>query len=531
MQTSASRIVSRALGALLAGTLAGQTAAEITAQWELTTSTTMKWPQGQDGPNEKDTTTTAQTLQSNLIGDLVAIGHKSVAFQPLLGDPASPTALPLDRVSSLRKISPETPPPSGESSNEELSKDSDASESNETTRIVNFRRGSNLPARLIRLSPDGLVLALGKESGIGHLTVPLGEIRSIVPSHKKADSAGRLPSANGRHVARLKTGEVIIGNISPLHGERDRLKITSPILTGEFPLSLVDEWHFPDEPSSTKLTGEEEENEPLRRVAIVSFGDRISLTSESITLSNGVLSLELWEGAPLQVPLTEIESIHFVNRGGIRPSGPVLLWGAHADLGDEFKKTKAALQGDTRRELIVLEGSDTDDPAFEAALQRSSTLVWAEWERFEGDKFTAALDGKTMRPLAEQLQTFVEAGGIFVLLGLSAENARHFGKLGFGEVISPGSFSDGATLKLTGPGEAFATVIEGDVEATNSTMRYTFEGGGAWTPFLVDPDNATHAALAGRRAGNGWLFLLGMDLFEQNEAIVKILHELTNYRR
>jgi hypothetical protein len=480
---------------------------------------------------------TERIVQATVVGTLLGVSSETVVLKPVFGSEEL-VSISIDRVSSIRKARPNQPKnePAKEE-DEKLGKPEKKKnpaakpEPDDGMRNVSFWRGSSLPARLLRVSPGAIVFSFGDDKA-GELAVPFEEIRSITPlsiDPKSARKLESLPSPTGRHVARLKTGEVITGNIAPVEGESDRLKINSPILSGDFPLALVESIFFPNpEVVSGSIT---EPSGQIRRVVRVTFSGGSSLTSDTITLHNGVLELELWKGSPLRVPLESAENISFVEVGGIRPTGPILLWGAHSDLSDEFAKSQTTLeQAVVGRELEVLDGSE-HGAEFERALRRSSTLVWAEWENFDGGTFDDQLAGQGMRALDEQLQEFVRSGGIIVMLGISNGNAGEFQRLGLGEITCKNSFSDGSVLELTGPGEAFTTVVEGDVQATNSTLMYLATEENGWTPFLSNPGSPEEAAVIGRNIGSGWVFLMGMDFYETNENVTRILLELTSYHR
>ena len=514
-------------------------------QWELSVRTEVEWPAlpkaksapikpAEKGSKEKNDDeelegkeeengvelVTERTMQAILTGELRGISGGLITFIPVLTD--REVSVPVANVSSIRKLHETVKPKDGE---EPGQSEPDASVA--SLRMVTFRSGSSLPGRLIRASEDELVLSFGQA---GELSVPLAEIASITPLTSRGAGAGNLPKPEGRHVAKLTTGEVITGNIAPVKGESDRLTISSPILSGEFPLILVESLLFPERHQPIPEVNETDSNE-VKRVAMVGFQGGASLASPTIQLEDERVQLEVWKGVPFEISADLVQSIVFLNQRGTRPNGPILLWGWMADSDDEFEKTRKAMdKAVIGRELIVLEG-DEDKADFDATLQRSSTLVIGEWESFNEAEFDRHLAGEGGLPLGEQLQTFVSRGGIAIFLGISGSNAKRIGQLGLGEITSSGSVGDGSDLELTGPGEGFASVLPEKIQTTNSTARYTVPDGSDWIPFVRAATDASAVPVVGRRIGSGWVFLMGCDFYETNEAMTRILIELARYRR
>ena len=338
-------VTALALSTLLVGTAWCDSVDDTSPVWEISIQTTVNWPPiasphtkkskgaGAEGDADAEDTgkkfaaatmITERTLQASLSGQLLTITGNTVEFAPTLGG-GKPVPIPLESISSLRRAAPANQ----ESGNPEAAPAKaihkpTATKSGSTERLVTFRAGSSVPGRLLRVTEQGLVLAFGES---GELTVPLAEILSITPLHSDGNKFGKLPLPEGRHVARLTTGEIITGNIAPVSSERDRLTISSPILTGEFPLPLIESLLFPvDTESPAPHPNASSQN--AGRVFFVNFGNGASLTSPKIALSNGMLELEIWEGAPFRIPLASAESISCLHKSGIRPNGPILLWGA-----------------------------------------------------------------------------------------------------------------------------------------------------------------------------------------------------------
>ncbi|MGK0188369.1 MAG: hypothetical protein ACI9R3_004163 [Verrucomicrobiales bacterium] len=519
-----------------------------TPLWEISIRSTVEWPpleapklkaskeKEKDEAPEVPEMVTERSLQASMTGELRSIANGQVEFVPLL-TAGTPSMLPLDSVVTLRKYRPR--PRSDDQieaakkvHNEGKGGNNNARNSvseDKNLRLVTFRSGSCVPGKLKRISPRGLILAFGDSE---ELTVPLHEIASITPLNSKGTKAKELPPAKGRHVARLTTGEVITGNIAPVDSERDRLTISSPILSGEFSLTLIETMLFPIVPRKEAVEPTNKVRKKSGRVAVVSFDGGATLTSPQISLSNGMLELEIWEGTPFRVALDTAESITFLDPSGMRRNGPIFLWGQYSDQADEFEKLKTALENEPlTRELIILDGNDGAGDDFTSALRRCTAFIWNEWENFDEAAFAEALSGVRGQPVSEQLQTYVSAGGIAIFMGISGGTADHFAQLGLGEIKSDGSIGDGTDLELIGIGDALASVTEGEIKASNSTMMYTAPEGGDWSPLLVQPGSPENAALVGRRIGSGWIFLMGMDFYETNDNITRILIELTQFSR
>ncbi|MDA0811124.1 MAG: hypothetical protein O3C21_01860 [Verrucomicrobia bacterium] len=465
---------------------------------------------------------TERTLQASLVGHLLSITDGKIQFQPVLGNGAAPVSYSQDTIQSLRRIHhPEADADTPKPASSEKRTDSDK-------RLVTFRSGSSIPGRLLRVSTAGLVLAFGESN---ELTIPLKEILSINPLQSDGKRLEALPSADGRHVARLTTGEVITGNIAPVTTDRDRLTISSPILSGEFPLKLIESMLFPTDSDPNAARVENGSTETRGREILIHFSSGASLASPTIRLMEGMVELEIWEGTPFRTSLSSVESITFID-SGTRPNGPIFLWGQHSDKADEFEKLKTTLKGaNLSRELIIMDGEKGIGDDFSAALRRSSAFVWAEWEKLDMAAFESSIAGGADQPVGEQLQTYVQNGGIAVFLGLSGTTAEQFARLGLGRIESSGSIGDGSPLELIGVGELLAPFTDGNIKAANSTMMYKVPEGGPWNPLLAKPGSHETAAIAGRPIGSGWVFLMGMDFYETNENVARILTELLRFRR
>lgn len=533
--------------AILSSAASGDDAVDQSAKpiWEITIQSTVEWPPlaapakpSPKAKKEKKPKTeadapvemiTERTILASLSGELRSIAGNTVEFVPRLGD-KTPSSLSLESVLTLRKTrAVQKQDEDAEKRNGNGNNQGSLKPEDDTLRLVTFRSGSCVPGRLKRISTAGLVLAFGDT---GELTVPLNEILSITPLSSKGTKFNELPPAKGRHVARLTTGEVITGNIAPVKHESDRLTITSPILSGEFPLNLIESILFPVLPPIPLDETPANEDEDAGRVVIVSFTGGATLTSPQISLSNGILELEIWKGTPFRIPLNSAENISFVDQSGIRPNGPIFVWGQHSDQADEFTKLQKTLEDAAiARELIVFDGNEGTGDNFNAALRRSTSFIWAEWENFDEAAFTASLSGDAGLPLDEQLQAYVRAGGIAIFLGMTGGTIERFSQLGLGEIKSSGSIGDGSDLELAGIGETLASVTDGEIKASNSTMMYPVPDGSDWSPLLVQPGNPENAAIIGRRMGSGWVFLMGMDFYETNDNITRILIELTQFRR
>ncbi|MEZ5328225.1 MAG: hypothetical protein R3F19_24535 [Verrucomicrobiales bacterium] len=505
-------------------------AGESEALWEVNLRSQVEWPAIPapriEDENAKQTDApvmvTERTLQASLTGHLLAITDGRIQFEPILGRGKARDSLSADRVQSLRRIrrpdDSDVPKPSPA----EIQVDSGE-------RLVTFRSGSCVPGRLLRISTAGLVLAFGESD---ELTVPLQEILSINPLQSDGKRLEPLPSADGRHVARLTTGEIITGNIAPVTSDRDRLTISSPILSGEFPLKLIESMLFPIDREYGVDSAAANTAAPKGREFLINFSAGASLTSPTIQLKDGTLELEIWKGTPFHTAITSVESITFIDPSGTRPNGPIFVWGQHSDQNDEFQKLQDCLKGaNLSRELIIMDGAKGTGEDFSAALERSSAFVWAEWEKMDSAAFESSITGAPHQPLGEQLQSYIQNGGIAVFVGLSSSTVDQFARLGLGRIESSGSIGDGSPLELTGIGEMLAPFTAGDVKAANSTMMYKVAEGGAWTPLLTKPGSRETAAIVGRRIGSGWIFLMGMDFYETNDNVTRILTELLRFRQ
>ncbi|MFW6133782.1 MAG: hypothetical protein ACOC8F_07780, partial [Planctomycetota bacterium] len=201
----------------------------------------------------------------------------------------------------------------------------------------------------------------------------------------------------------------------------------------------------------------------------------------------------------------------------------VLVWGGWADRDEELVRTIRALEGHLPGWTIQKDVSRSFDAEFRRRLDRCRALVIAEQEQWgsEGRE-------KLAQRLEPIVRRFVQGGGNVVLLGMLEREqnfCRQTGLIDYRKIAS----GDGVSLDFTEAGKRLAGDVGESFTSTNSTMRYEI-GDTIGAEIWAQPAGNRGAAILGRRAGRGWIVLMGMDFYEDNEQTRQILANAVKLR-
>ncbi len=488
---------------------------------------------GNDSEGDKLSITVA------MAGEILALSNDHLVFRPAL-QPDKQLKLPLRKVSSLSRHSPREKARGGEG---------DALEFR-----VSLRDGSEIPGKLVKLTDDVIVVSL---AGSGtELSLPLAEIARVERSEPISEAAkGILPEVPGRHVASLSTGEVVAGQLLPSRDSDRWLRISSPILTVEAPLSLIDLLVFPD-PGAVVVDVEEllaedieveddgnngapppaaavvdadpgELDEPEVVVRhLVSFAPAGMLWAKKIEVDGTDLLLSALGEERVVVPLDRVESLSFGHEG-LPASAPVLVWGGYADEDDEYRKTIDAIDDRIPARKLIRNRSRVPDRDFLRHLRRARVLLIPEMEAFKKSALKDAMekDGRGTPSWSEAFRDFLRRGGNIVFLSPTGEALSFFNECGLGPLRSGGS---GTGWEFTEEGRKLGAKVDGVVENVNSTHYY--RKAAPWEIWGAAKGGGTGAVVMGRRMERGWVMVYGADFYTTTNDSTETLVRLIEYR-
>ena len=269
--------------------------------------------------------------------------------------------------------------------------------------------GSEIIGEPSRLDQEALILSIKNTELI--LPLPIDEIIRI--DRELVSEDGRdysFPEFSKSHIAFLSTGEIISGQLLPSLDSDRWLRLSSPILSSEIPLSLVDSLIFPSTgeileevekeltqdvkieqdgnnkiPEDNTVIEEEdevefEEVEPRIR-NLVSLSPVGMLWTDKIEMSNGEVVLSALGRITLGFLL--MQSNHSVLVRRVCLPAPVLVWGGYSDDDDEYVKTVNSLAGRIPERKLIRSFAKVPDPELFRTLKRSRVLLVPEMEGFQ----------------------------------------------------------------------------------------------------------------------------------------------------
>ncbi|MCP4848455.1 MAG: hypothetical protein GY899_10970 [Verrucomicrobiaceae bacterium] len=474
-----------------------------------------------------------------MAGEILALRNDHLVFRPAL-QPDKQLKLPLSKVSSLSR----------HGTGEKMQ----GGESDALGFRVSLRDGSEIPGKLVKLTDDVIVVAL---AGSGtELSLPLAEITRVERSEPISEAAkGILPEVPGRHVASLSTGEIVAGQLLPSRDSDRWLRISSPILTVEAPLSLIDLLVFPDPeavvvdveellaeeieveedgnngvPSPTVAAvdadpGEFDEPEAVVR-HLVSLAPAGMLWAKKIEVDGSDLLLSALGEERVVVPLDRVESLSFGHEG-LPASAPVLVWGGYADEDDEYRKTIDAIDDRIPARKLIRNRSRVPDRDFLRHLRRARVLLIPEMETFKKSALKDAMekDGRGVPSWSEAFRDFLRRGGNIVFLSPTGESLSFFNECGLGPLRSGGS---GTGWEFTEEGRKLGAKVDGVVANVNSTHYY--RKAAPWEIWGAAKGGGTGAVVMGRRMERGWVMVYGADFYTTTNDSTETLVRLIQYR-
>ena len=413
--------------------------------------------------------------------------------------------------------------------------------------------GSEIIGEPSRLDQEALILSIKNTELI--LPLPIDEIiridRELVSEDGRDYSFPEFPKS---HIAFLATGEIISGQLLPSLDSDKWLRLSSPILSSEIPLSLVDSLIFPATgeiieevekelaqdvkieqdgnnkiPEDNTVIEEEdkvefEEVEPRVR-NLVSLSPVGMLWTDKIEMSNGEVVLSALGKDNIRIPFNAVESFSF-GQEGLPSSAPVLVWGGYSDDDDEYVKTVNSLAGRIPERKLIRSFAKVPDPEFVRTLKRSRVLLVPEMEGFRRTKMKEfmAQEGRGCPSWQEIMRGHLKRGGNIIFLSPTGEALSFLNECGFGSIRSgPGA----AGWQLTK--EAKKTRIKFDGFIKNVNASHYYRRSDPWEVWGEAQGVADSAILLGRKVERGWVMIFGSDFYQQNETIKEILHSLIKF--
>ena len=461
-------------------------------------------------------------------------------FRPAV-QPDQVLELPLKQVASLSRHAPGNAPAAEDPDDLEF-------------RVV-LRDGSEVPGQLMNLSDKAITVALVGSGA--KIDLPLGEITRVERNVPIGKAAGAdLPEFPGRHIAMLSTGEVVAGQLLPSRDSDKWLRISSPILTAECPLSLIDLLIFPDpeapaggaeealadevvteddggnngNPAAPKAEPEtvpEPDVEPEPDIRhLVSLTPAGMLWAKSLKVEGDNLLVSALGKESFSVPLDRVESVSF-GHDGLPTTAPVLIWGGYSDADDEYKKTVDALAGRIPARKLIQNKSKVPDADFMRHLRRARVLLVPEMESFKRTQLKEAMDkdGKGCPSWKDAFRGFLRRGGSIIFLSPTGEALNFFNESGLGPLRSGGS---GSGWEITADGKKLGAKVGGTIANVNAT--HYFRKGEPWQVWGAAKGGGDGAVLLGRRLERGWVMAFGADFYETNKDLTETLVRMIEFR-
>ncbi len=371
-------------------------------------------------------------------------------------------------------------------------------------------------------------------TGAGEILVPGGMVWAVraVEEDRPAGFPDRArPEA---YLLRLEDGTVLWGSLRQAEDGWFELRsgaIEARVNPEGMALLLFPQHEAEETPADVENSGVGEEADAL--MFTVQMANGSIFTGSSPRLNGGKLGLELSAGPSVEVDLGLVRDV-MMSSGNLSGARDVLVWGPFSDEDEEMAHTVAALKKGVPEGRIVISKAQRFDSVFAGQLFRARALVVPEMEEFrddhlaerhDGAQFTLLEDVKmNLRPL---VQTFLRRGGNVVFLSVqSGAQKQLFDALELYPVEVEGS-QNGTAVSFNARGRKIGLGLDGKFLTANATYFYasTAPEVEAWT----ETENGRSPILA-KRLGRGWAILLGMDFYESNEGIDRILLNAVQYR-
>ena len=478
------------------------------------------------------------SVELSMSGKVHSMDKDYLTFGPALS-PGKKIKVPIKKITSLSRQS------------EKIKDDQEDSES-DNFRVM-LRDGSEVLGDPVQFTGESLIVAFsGTEAKI---PLPINQIIRI----ERDQLIGNvdkllLPDSPRRHIAALATGEILAGQLLPSVDSEKWLRVSSPILSAEVPLSVLDVLLFPDPDSviadveleladeikvvedGNNGTPDRGNNEPQKEEIIeveeatvirnlVALSPSGMIWADELELRGSDLVLSALGMDELLVPLSRVESLSFGHEG-LPASAPVLVWGGYTDEDDEYVKTIDALSGRVPSRKIVQSKSKVPDPQFMRNLRRSRVLLVPEMEGFKRAIMKVAMEqeGKGCPTWSSALRGFLKRGGNIIFLSPTSEGLSFMNECGLGPIRSGPA---GRGWEITDEGRKLGINIEGIIKNVNASHYYRKSA--PWEVWGAAQGGADGAILLGRRVDRGWVMVFGSDFYQSNDTIKEILFRLIQF--
>ncbi|MGB0610643.1 MAG: hypothetical protein ACPGNW_06665, partial [Verrucomicrobiales bacterium] len=477
-------------------------------------------------------------VEISISGEVIEINNEYLSLLPSIGK-NDLINIPVKRITSVTRTNG-------------LSENDESQPGKKDFRVL-LRDGSELIGEPSRLDQEALILSIKNTELI--LPLPIDEIiridRELVSEDGRDYSFPEFPKS---HIAFLSTGEIISGQLLPSLDSDKWLRLSSPILSSEIPLSLLDSLIFPATgeiieevekelaqdvkieqdgnnkiPEDNTVIEEEdevefEEVEPRIR-NLVSLSPVGMLWTDKIEMSNGEVVLSALGKDNIRIPFNAVESFSF-GQEGLPSSAPVLVWGGYSDDDDEYVKTVNSLAGRIPERKLIRSFAKVPDPEFVRTLKRSRVLLVPEMEGFRRTKMKEfmAQEGRGCPSWQEIMRGHLKRGGNIIFLSPTGEALSFLNECGFGSIRSgPGA----AGWQLTKEAKKTRIKLDGFIKNVNASHYYRRSD--PWEVWGEAQGVADSAILLGRKVERGWVMIFGSDFYQQNETIKEILHSLIKF--
>ena len=487
---------------------------------------------------ERDSIDDSVSVELSMSGKVHSMDKEYLTFEPALS-PGKKIKVPIKKITSLSRQSAKV-------------KDDQKDSESDDFRVM-LRDGSEVLGDPVQFTGESLIVALsGTQTRI---PLPINEIIKI----ERDQLIGNvdkllLPDSPRRHIAALATGEILAGQLLPSVDSEKWLRISSPILSAEVPLSALDVLLFPDSDSviadvELELADEikvvedgnngvpdrrnnerqkekdiEVEESPIIR-NLVALSPSGMIWADKIELRGLDLVLTALGVDELLVPMSRVESLSFGHEG-LPASAPVLVWGGYTDEDDEYVKTIDALSGRVPSRKIVQSKSKVPDSQFMRNLRRSRVLLVPEMEGFKRALMKVAMEqkGKGCPTWSLALRGFLKRGGNIIFLSPTSEGLSFINECGLGPIRSGPA---GRGWEITDEGRKLGINIEGMIKNVNASHYYRKSA--PWEVWGAAQGGADGAILLGRRVDRGWVMVFGSDFYQSNDTIKEILFRLIQF--
>ncbi len=243
-------------------------------------------------------------------------------------------------------------------------------------------------------------------------------------------------------------------------------------------------------------------------------------------IRDGRFSFTLARGGEMSLPLAAVARVSLTGELiSLSGSRQILVWGRYSDRAEEFARAVTVLKKHLGKSHRIVENfSEHFDKSFQRELYRSRVLVVPELEKW-GPSNPAALAAQ-FKPMAA---AFLKRGGNIVFLGPESSQCTWLLQSGLMHLQRVNSTSSGSRAFLGTPAaRQIARGIGAAFTASNSTILYRL--GTSLPGQQVLAGSTTSSAVVARKAGRGWVIVMGMDFYERNASTEKLLVNAVNMK-